>query len=554
MRRHGPAGPGVLLALVLTLALPAPAPAAPAAPDRRVHPADVSGLPSYVQRVAPSIVALKVRNAEGAASSLRLGSRRSGSGVIFDARGYVLTVSYLLLDAVAIEAQGYRGRTVGARLVGLDLDTGLGVIKLEDPGPWPVATLGRSEEAVAGMRTGTVGIDDDGDLVHVVGQLQAIQRFSAYWEYMLDRAFVISPASPGWGGSAVVNERGEVVGVVSLRLGEPPYTNLAIPIEKFVPGKDELIGAGRIVSRPPRPWLGLYAVEAHGGPFVSEVSPLGPPPRPGVLKGDRIVPVTGVPQLQSARWVFPAAEHSRFQHSLGAMHLAGRMAQQLYPSLRAIFPEVPSAALIEELLRVAGLLHDVGHGPFGHFFDDNFLVDFDLTHELVGQRIIREELADVLRDLRRSPSGRFNAGEAIDPEWICYLMGKTYTHPLASHPKWLPFLKPLLSGVFTADNMDYVLRDAYMCGVAVGPIDIERIIYYSFFSEKGLTLDRGGLQAFTMFLNARFYMYTNVYYPRTTRGIDLHLKEIFRDTMRIAFPYDLRKELHPYLHLTEWTP
>jgi uncharacterized protein len=260
-----------------------------------------------------------------------------------------------------------------------------------------------------------------------------------------------------------------------------------------------------------------------------------------------------VPQLQSARWVFPAAEHSRFQHSLGAMHLAGRFAQQLYPSFRAVFPDAPSAPLIEELLRMAGLLHDVGHGPFGHFFDDNFLVDFDLTHELLGQRIIREELADTLRGLRRSPSGAFAADERIDPEWICYLMGKSYTHPLESHPKWLPFLKPLLSGVFTADNMDYVLRDSYMCGVAVGPIDIERIIYYSFFSEKGLTLDRSGLQAFTMFLNARFYMYTNVYYHRTTRGIDLHLKEIFRDTMRIIFPYDLTKELHPYLHLTEWT-
>jgi hypothetical protein len=132
-------------------------------------------------------------------------------------------------------------------------------------------------------------------------------------------------------------------------------------------------------------------------------------------------------------------------------------------------------------------------------------------------------------------------------------MGKAYTHPLESHPRWLPFLKPLLSGVFTADNMDYVLRDAYMCGVAVGPIDVERIIYYSFFSEKGLTLDRSGLGAFVMFLNARFYMYTNIYYHRTTRGIDLHLKEIFRDTMRLAFPFDLRKELHPYLHLTEWT-
>src|SRR5213080_3575049 len=84
--------------------------------------------------------------------------------------------------------------------------------------------------------------------------------------------------------------------------------------------------------------------------------------------------------------------------------------------------------------------------------------------------------------------------------------------------------------------MDYVLRDSYMCGVAVGPIDIERIIYYSFFSDKGLTLDRGGIQAFIMFLNARFYMYTNVYYHRTTRGIHLHLKDI-----------------HPYLQLTEWT-
>jgi uncharacterized protein len=260
-----------------------------------------------------------------------------------------------------------------------------------------------------------------------------------------------------------------------------------------------------------------------------------------------------IPQLQSARWVFPAAEHSRFQHSLGAMHLAGRLAQQLYPSLRAIFPDGPSAPLLEELLRIAGLLHDVGHGPFGHFFDDNFLIDYDLTHELVGQRIIREELGDIIRNLRRSPTAAFNADERIDPEWICYLMGKSYTHPLESHPKWLPHLKPLLSGVFTADNMDYVLRDSYMCGVAVGPIDIERIIYYSFFSEKGLTLDRGGLQAFIMFLNARFYMYTNVYYHRTTRGIDLHLKEIFRDTMKLAFPYDLRKELHPYLHLTEWT-
>ncbi|HKA63448.1 MAG TPA: HD domain-containing protein [Methylomirabilota bacterium] len=260
-----------------------------------------------------------------------------------------------------------------------------------------------------------------------------------------------------------------------------------------------------------------------------------------------------VPQLQSARWVFPAAEHSRFQHSLGAMHLAGRFAQQLHRSLKAEFPEGPSAPLFEELMRVAGLLHDVGHGPFGHFFDDNFLADFDLTHEKVGQRIIREELGDLIRGLRRSPWGSFEEGESIDPEWICYLMGKSYTVPVKEHPRWLAHLKPLLSGIYTADNMDYVLRDSYMCGVAVGPIDIERIMYYSFFSEKGLTLDRGGIQAFIMFLNARFYLYTNVYYHRTTRGIDLHLKEIFRETMKMVFPFDLNKELHPYLNMTEWT-
>src|SRR2546425_55584 len=83
--------------------------------------------------------------------------------------------------------------------------------------------------------------------------------------------------------------------------------------------------------------------------------------------------------------------------------------------------------------------------PGGHFFDDNFLVAYHLTHELVGQRIIRDELADILRSLRRSPSGAFHADEAIDPEWICYLMGKGYTEPQPHHPTWLKFLKPLLS-------------------------------------------------------------------------------------------------------------
>ena len=207
-------------------------------PEPRLHPREVSALPSFVRRVEPAVVALHMKNDEKANSSVRLGTRRFGSGVIFDQRGYVVTVSYLLLDAVSIEAKGRDGRSVPARVVGLDLDNGLGVVKLDGAGPWTAAALGDSHTVAAGARTGTVGVDEDNDLVQVSGSVHAVRRFSAYWEYMLDRAIIVAPASPQWGGSAVVNERGEVVGIASLRLGDPPHVNLAVPIEKFVPVKD----------------------------------------------------------------------------------------------------------------------------------------------------------------------------------------------------------------------------------------------------------------------------------------------------------------------------
>lgn len=257
-------------------------------------------------------------------------------------------------------------------------------------------------------------------------------------------------------------------------------------------------------------------------------------------------------QLQSARWVYPSAEHSRFQHSLGAMHLAGRFARHLYPSLRAAVPDCPSETFIEELLRVAALLHDIGHGPFGHFFDDNYLEQFELTHEKLGQHIIRTQLAGLIRDIRRSPSGEFAKRERLDPDQVAFLIGKG--GPAASkQPRWLVFLQPMLSGIYTVDNLDYVLRDAYMCGVAVGPVDIDRLMYYTFFTDKGLTLHKSGLSALNMFLNARLYMYTNVYYHRTTRAIDQHLKELFKDTMASLFPYNPVENLPAYLDLTDWS-
>ena len=110
---------------------------------------------------------------------------------------------------------------------------------------------------------------------------------------MLERAFIVAPASPSWGGSALVNERGEVVGIGSLRLGEAPYTNMFIPLERFVPVKDEIIATGRVQSRRPRPWLGLYTSADHDGITVDGFSPVGPASRAGFLRGDRIVSVNG---------------------------------------------------------------------------------------------------------------------------------------------------------------------------------------------------------------------------------------------------------------------
>ncbi len=258
-------------------------------------------------------------------------------------------------------------------------------------------------------------------------------------------------------------------------------------------------------------------------------------------------------QLQSARWVYPSAEHSRFVHSLGAMHVAGRFARHLYPFLQKTVPDAPSANYVEELLRVTALAHDIGHGPFCHFFDDNFLKAYGLTHERLGQLIIREHLGPIIRKIRRSPSGPFAKGEVLDPDQIAHLILKDKGKDSSRMPRWLNFLQPVISGSYTGDNLDYVLRDAYMCGVAVGPVDLSRLIHYTMITEKGFTIHKTGLPALQMFLNTRMYLYSNVYYHRTTRAIDIHLRQIFGDTMRLVFPQDPRKAMDEYLKLTDWS-
>ena len=102
-------------------------------------------------------------------------------------------------------------------------------------------------------------------------------------------------------------------------------------------------------------------------------------------------------------------------------------------------------------------------------------------------------------------------------------------------PRWVRWLQPLLSGVFTVDNLDYVRRDAYLTGVAVGPVDVERLRRYCFIGERGLTIYEPGLGALEMFLTARLFMYRQVYFHRTVRAIDLDLAEVFGPSIRAIF-------------------
>ena len=188
-----------------------------------------------MQRVEPAIVGLQVEVPRDRPSALTLGAERWGSGVIFDAAGHVLTVSYVVLDAERIEVTLRDGRKVPARLVGLDLEVGVGVVKLEGPGPWPVAALGDSTKVAAGdvvghgRRRGRWAAQS-----RRAGRIDAVRPFSAAWEYMLDRAFVVSPYNPAFGGAALVDAAGAVIGddLAPARRGavrEPRDSHRALP-------------------------------------------------------------------------------------------------------------------------------------------------------------------------------------------------------------------------------------------------------------------------------------------------------------------------------------
>jgi len=265
-------------------------------------------------------------------------------------------------------------------------------------------------------------------------------------------------------------------------------------------------------------------------------------------------------QLQAAWWVFPSGEHTRFQHSLGTMHLAGEFARHLYESLYAVCDgkgNIPSSAKVVETARIAGLLHDVGHGPFGHFFDEYYLKKWEVNHEVVGQKIITGPLRTLIENISTGLEGNFDQGESLSAEDIAWLIKKPEKDDKQERELWLRLLKPIFCGLYTADNLDYVCRDAYMTGVSIDFVDTERLIYYTYFWEietkPSMVLHLNGVSALARFLQAKFYMYDSIYTHRTVRAIELEMRDVFYNTIERLLKKNPIDDLDAYLAFDEWS-
>jgi hypothetical protein len=235
------------------------------------------------------------------------------------------------------------------------------------------------------------------------------------------------------------------------------------------------------------------------------------------------------------------------------MHLAGRIANQLYSSLAASDPNSPSRGYVISLMRVAGLLHDVGHGPFGHFFDQFYLSRYQLNHESLGAEIIRRELVPLIRGVRKNPFAELTPDEELDPEHVCFLIMRPKVASDSTAPLWLRLLRGLFSGIYTVDNMDFVLRDAYMSGYSQKAFDLDRLIHYSFFTPQGVTIHERGLSALVRFITVRAELFRSIYFHRTVRSIDLSLQDLFRESAELLFPGNPLCYLDEYKWFTDWS-
>ena len=269
----------------------------PALTEWRVPPAHQPRPGDYgfdLDRVLSSVIGLHSIIPPDAFSAETLGTERAGNGVVID-DGLVLTIGYLITEAEAVWLHCADGRVAEGHALGFDSVTGFGLVQaLDELGLDPVP-LGSSAATRVGDRVVVGGAG--GHARSVASHIVAKQEFAGYWEYLLDEAIFTGPAHPNWGGTGLINTRGELIGIGSLQLererdGKTEYVNMMVPIDLLKPVLEDLRKFGR-VNKPARPWLGLYSTEIDRRVVVIGVSSNGPAALAEIRAGDVILAVDG---------------------------------------------------------------------------------------------------------------------------------------------------------------------------------------------------------------------------------------------------------------------
>ena len=281
------------LAAFLLAALPAfgAAPTAaptPSAPDASAY--------QHLVDAANSVVAIKVRALPNARSAATLGAERAGSGVLFAPQGLVLTIGYLVLEADDVQVTTAKGRTVPAVVVAYDHATGFGLLRALGPLDVKAIDLGSSASIDPLDRLLVVAAGGDESLT--VTTVVSKRQFAGYWEYLIDNAIFTSPPRPDFGGAALIDREGHLVGIGSLFVmdamapGERLPGNMFVPIDLLKPILEEMISTGRQKGGV-RPWIGVNSLEEDGRLKVMRVSADGPAERAGIAPGDIILGLAG---------------------------------------------------------------------------------------------------------------------------------------------------------------------------------------------------------------------------------------------------------------------
>jgi S1-C subfamily serine protease len=243
-----------------------------------------------LERISRSVVKLRAEVPEDAFTAGILGSQRTGSGVVIDSNGLILTIGYLVTEATDVWLTTPDGRELAGHPLAYDQVTGFGlVLPLENADIAPIP-LGSSADLNVGARAYVVSSPDfaDPQPVHIFAR----REFAGAWEYLLDDAIFATPAHPHWSGAALIDSHGSLAGIGSLLVreltrGEEVNANLFVPIDLLKPILEELTTRGR-ASRPSRPWLGVYAVEMTGKVYVTGVADGGPAHLADIREGDLI--------------------------------------------------------------------------------------------------------------------------------------------------------------------------------------------------------------------------------------------------------------------------